>query len=90
MSIINNYLYGWQELEPTLLACIALNQNMLLIGKHGVGKSAFMKFVANAIANGQKDKFNAIKYSMDKENLISMVGIPNIEALKKGRIEYEI
>ncbi len=88
MSIINNYLYGWQELEPTLLACIALNQNMLLIGKHGVGKSAFMKFVANAIANGQKEKFNAIKYSMDKENLISMVGIPNIEALKKGRIEY--
>lgn len=87
MSLIRPYLYGWNELEPTILACVATNQNMLLIGKHGIGKSAFMHFLGNAMSQGNKD-FNVHKYSMDKENMISMVGIPNVEALKQSRIDY--
>lgn len=87
MNLIRPYLYGWNELEPTILACVATNQNMLLIGKHGTGKSSFMHFLGHAMSKGD-EKYNVRKYSMDKENLISMVGIPNADALRDGRIEY--
>ncbi|MHA2216926.1 MAG: AAA family ATPase [Candidatus Hodarchaeales archaeon] len=86
MSIIGKYLYGWDHLEPILVACIAKNQNLLMLGRHGCGKSDFMRFVSAAMSNGNLFKFT--KYAMDKENLISMVGIPNGKALAEGRIEY--
>ena len=101
MSLIQNYLYGWNELEPSLLACIAMRKSVLLIGKHGSGKTSFMRFVSAAMSrDGQPaevkevdattlDKqFKMTKYAMDKENLISMVGIPNAEKMKEGEITY--
>lgn len=84
--IINKYLYGWDHLEPVLLGCLARGMNILLLGKHGCGKSSISRFFADAFSAETQAKF--IRYAMDKENLISMVGIPNVEDLKRGRITY--
>lgn len=84
--IINKYLTGWAHLEPIIFASIAKGYNILLLGKHGVGKTSLMQMMANALSNGDEVRFQ--KYAMDKENPISMIGIPNSQALKEGRIEY--
>ncbi|NIT99798.1 MAG: hypothetical protein GWN01_02275, partial [Nitrosopumilaceae archaeon] len=83
--IIPRYLHGWDELEPTIIGSIAQGMSILLLGKHGCGKTSFGRFVSEALSNGEELKL--IKYSMDKENLISMVGIPNADALKQGKID---
>ena len=87
MSLIDKFIYGWSDLEPIFLASIATKHNVLLMGRHGIGKSACMQFIGQAMSD-ENEKLNVIKYSTDKENLISMVGIPNAEELKKGRIVY--
>jgi len=87
MSIISNYLYGWNHLEPVLIGTLSQGMNVLMLGSHGCGKSLFSKFVSLAVGEN-KDNFKFIKYSMDKENLLSMVGCPNPESMKQGRITY--
>lgn len=84
--IIDKYLYGWDHLEPVLLSCLARGFNVLLLGKHGCGKSSISKFFADAFSEETKAKF--MRYAMDKENLVSMVGIPNVNDLKEGKITY--
>lgn len=85
--LIDNYLCGWAHLEPVILASIARGMNILLLGKHGCGKSSLGKFISDAL-KGEKEDYKFSKYYMDKENLISMVGIPSPEDLKQGRLEY--
>lgn len=82
--IIDKYLYGWGKLEPIILAAIAKNLNILLIGSHGCGKTSLGKFIADAL--GGKKSF--MRYSMDKENLLSMIGCPNPHDLKEGKLNY--
>lgn len=84
--ILSNYLYGWDSLEPIIMGTLSRGMNMLLLGSHGCGKTRFGHFISEALSNGKE--LTTIKYSMDKENLLSMVGIPSPEALKQGRIEY--
>lgn len=80
---IEKYLHGWDKIEGVLLGCLARNLNILMLGKHGTGKSSFFKFIADAL----KAK-NPVRYQMDKENFLSMVGVPNPEDLKQGRLDY--
>ncbi len=87
MKVIGDYLFGWDDLEPTLLACLARGLNIILLGSHGSGKTSFARFVSAAVAEGNED-FRFIKYSMDKENLLSMVGCPNPVDLKAGKLNY--
>lgn len=86
MAIIDKYLYGWGDFEPVIIGCLAQGHSILLLGNHGSAKTMFGSLVSSALSNG--DELKVIKYNMDKENLISMVGIPNTQALKEGRIEY--
>lgn len=81
--ILQKYLYGWDKLEPIVLSSVAVGHNILLLGPHGVGKTKISQIISKALG---VDGF--IKYSMDKENLLSMVGCPSPEALKNGRLEY--
>lgn len=91
MSVIDKFLFGWNELEPVLLSCLANGDNFLLIGKHGSGKTSFVRFMASALAEKEKGKpFVVTKYNMDKESMLSMVGCPSPEALAKGKFEFSI
>jgi len=87
MSHLNNYIYGWHNLEPIIIACLARGNNFLLLGSHGCGKSSVARFVSAALS-GNDPNYRFIKYEMSKENLLSMVGCPNPEDIKKGKITY--
>ena len=87
MTIISNYLFGWDYLEPIIIGSIALEENILFLGKHGTGKSSLARFLASAISD-ENNKMKLMKYAMDKENLLSMVGCPNPEKLRVGKLDY--
>lgn len=84
MAILDKYLVGWNDLEPVIVGCVSCGHNLMFLGKHGCGKSSLARFLSNAF--GDSEKFTI--YHCDKENLISAVGIPDAEALKKGRVSY--
>jgi hypothetical protein len=84
-TIISNYLFGWDHLESIILGCIATKQNILLLGSHGTGKTSIGKFLSVAAGIDEKE---FMKYAMDKENLLSMVGCPNPEKLREGKLDY--
>jgi MoxR-like ATPase len=85
--LLDDYLYGWEHLEPAIIGCICQRLNVLLLGKHGTGKSSLTRFLADALTEGD-ETLQFRRYAMDKENMISMVGIPNPAALSKGKLEY--
>ncbi len=86
MAIIEKYLVGWNSLEPVILSSVATGMNLMLLGKHGAGKSSLARFISDAFSESSKAKL--IIYRCDKENLISAVGIPDPTALKEGKVRY--
>ncbi len=85
-GILKNYLAGWEHLEAVVLATVATGQNPLILGKHGAGKSSLVRFLNDALNTDGKMRFR--RYSMDKENVTSMIGIPNVEDLKAGKMTF--
>lgn len=88
MSIIGQYLAGWDALEPVILGTVANGFNPLFLGKHGCGKSSLVRFIANALNESGKGSLRFRKYSMDKENIVSMIGMPDVEAMKQKKLSY--
>jgi len=87
MSIINKYLYGWQEIEPIILSCVANDMNIMCLGKHGIGKSSFADFITAGVSSGDK-KSKCVVYHMQNEDMLSMVGCPMPKALAEGKFEF--
>ncbi len=83
--ILGKYLVGWNSLEPAILASISTGMNILLLGKHGCGKSSLARFISDAFSD---QHLKLTIYYCDKENLISAVGIPDPTALKEGKVRY--
>lgn len=63
-------LYGWSSLEPVILAALASESPMLLIGKHGSAKS----FILERLAESLKMEFRC--YNASLINYDDLVGIP--------------
>lgn len=63
-------LYGWSHLEPVVLAALASEEPMLLIGKHGSAKS----FILERLAQSLDMKFRC--YNASLINYDDLVGIP--------------
>ena len=42
-------LFGWSHLEPVILAALASESPMLLIGKHGCAKSFILERLAESL-----------------------------------------
>ena len=63
-------LFGWSHLEPVILAALASESPMLLIGKHGSAKS----FILERLAEALKMKFRC--YNASLINYDDLVGIP--------------
>ena len=63
-------LYGWSHLEPIILAALASESPMLLIGKHGCAKS----FILERLAESLHLEFRC--YNASLINYDDLVGIP--------------
>ena len=63
-------LYGWSNLEPVILAALASEEPMLLIGKHGSAKS----FILERLAQSLDMTFRC--YNASLINYDDLVGIP--------------
>ncbi len=63
-------VYGWTELEPIILAALASEEPMLLIGSHGTAKSLLLQRLAEAL--GITFRF----YNASLINYDDLVGIP--------------
>lgn len=63
-------LYGWENLEPVLLAALASELPMLLVGKHGSAKSFILEKLSKSL------KLNYRFYNASLINYDDLVGIP--------------
>ena len=63
-------LFGWSNLEPVILAALASEEPMLLIGKHGSAKS----FILERLAESLKMEYRC--YNASLINYDDLVGIP--------------
>jgi len=63
-------LFGWSHLEPVILASLATEMPMLLVGKHGCAKSFLLERLAEAL----KLEFRC--YNASLINYDDLVGIP--------------
>ena len=63
-------LFGWERLEPVLLAALVMEEPLLLIGRHGTAKSFLLERLACAL--GLSYRF----YNASLVNYDDLVGIP--------------
>ncbi|OGS23245.1 MAG: hypothetical protein A2252_09170 [Elusimicrobia bacterium RIFOXYA2_FULL_39_19] len=76
-------IYGWTEKdENLLLACLLTGDPLLLIGSHGTAKTQVIYKLAESLGK----KF--IAYDASKALFEDVLGYPNIQMLKQGRVEY--
>ena len=73
-------IYGMNELEPVILAALAGESTLLLIGEHGSGKSMLLERVASALGL-QWRHYNASLLSFD-----DLVGYPVPDT--EGRLQF--
>jgi MoxR-like ATPase len=81
-GLLDGLVVGWQDIEPILVACVACDLNLVLRGRHGASKTIFAKIVAQAIGGEYRH------YDATKDDLVTMAGIPNPEALSRGELEF--
>ena len=66
-----------------MLGLMAMCKNFMLLGKHGCGKTR----AAKALSKGyEDDKF--VFYDATKDDLVSVAGIPDAEAIRKGELKF--
>lgn len=74
-------LYGWTRLEPVLLAALATEEPILLVGGHGSAKS----FILERLAESLGMIFRC--YNASLINYDDLVGIP-MPSADRQRLEY--
>ncbi len=74
-------LFGWNSLEPVLLAALSTKLPLLLVGKHGCAKSFILERLAESL------KLNYRFYNASLINYDDLVGIP-IPTKDNKSLEY--
>jgi MoxR-like ATPase len=76
-------IYGWkQEDENLVLSSLLTGDPLLMIGSHGSAKT----HIAYKMAQALSKRF--IAYDASKALFEDVLGFPNVESLKNGRVEY--
>lgn len=83
LNILNRINYGYGEFEPVIIGLMAMNKNFMLIGRHGTGKTR----IAKILSRGYGDE-GFVFYDATKDDLISIAGIPDANAIKNGKMEF--
>lgn len=83
LRLLDRVNHGWGEVEPVVVAMMAMNKSFMLIGRHGTGKTR----LARALSLGYGAHGFAF-YDATKDDLISIAGIPDPEAIKGGHLRF--
>lgn len=76
-------IYGWKREEENLvLSSLLTGDPLLMIGAHGAAKT----HIACKMAEALDKRF--IAYDASKALFEDVLGFPNVESLKNGRVEY--
>jgi len=76
-------IYGWKvETENLLLASLLTGDPVLLVGKQGCAKTHIACKLAEALGK------NFVAYDASKTLFDDVLGYPDIEKMKQGKIEY--
>jgi MoxR-like ATPase len=82
-SILSKVVEGYEDIEPCIIAALAMRERIFLVGPHGNGKTVLTKTLARAVDDSGRGYriFHA-----DKADMISIAGIPDMEHWgKSGR-----
>jgi MoxR-like ATPase len=75
--------HGYDHLAPVLLGLVALGKHILLIGRHGTGKTRLARILASGIGDGSFAFFDATK-----DDLVAIAGIPDVTAMQDGVLRF--
>lgn len=76
-SILDNVVRGYREIEPAIMAALALRRHVYLEAKHGVGKTTLGKVLGRAVdTSGRSFRY----YACDKAGIVDLGGIPDIDS----------
>jgi len=81
-GILRGTAVGWDHLEAPLLAGLACDLWVVLVGPHGSCKTKVLKSLALSL-----DERLQI-YSAPRDDIITIAGFINHEAVKEGRLEF--
>jgi MoxR-like ATPase len=76
---LERFVYGWDEIECPLLACLAMGYPVILVARHGTAKSLVMRVLSQAMG------FRCGIYIAPVEDLTSLAGLPNPKEMAEGR-----
>ncbi|MBT3273515.1 MAG: AAA domain-containing protein, partial [Spirochaetales bacterium] len=83
LEIIRHINYGYDDLEPVILGLMAMNKNFMLIGRHGTGKTRLARILSRGFGES-----GFVFYDATKDDLITIAGIPDSDAIQRGRLEF--
>ncbi len=83
LRLLERINHGYQDLEPVIVGLMAMNKSFMLIGRHGTGKSR----LARVLSRGSGER-GYVFYDATKDDLISIAGIPDPDAIKSGRLRF--
>lgn len=79
-SITSKIVYGWEEIEPCIMAAMALKRNIFLVGKHGTAKSTLARLLAQSVdSTGSGYRY----FAADKAGMINIGGFPDMDKSSK-------
>lgn len=80
--------FGYDALSPVVLGLVALNKSFMLIGRHGTGKTRLARALSAAFSGVDDGAGGFVFYDATKDDLVSIAGIPDPEALKRGQLRF--
>lgn len=83
LHLLDQINFGYLEIEPAILGLMALHKSFVLVGRHGTGKTR----LARILSQGYR-QHSFVFYDATKEDLISIAGIPDPDALKQGQLQF--
>ncbi len=83
IGLLDRINHGYREIEPVIVGLMAMNKSFMLIGRHGTGKTR----LARELSRGYGQQ-GFVFYDATKDDLVSIAGIPDPEAIRAGRLAF--
>jgi len=78
----NIKIYGYSKIEDLIISALVTGEPILLIGSHGTAKTMLARSIARTLG------LKFIAYDASKALFEDVLGLPNPESLKNGKLEY--